>query len=84
MSEPEPLRIVRRLTPNQDDPAAGRHPAIYELSDGNFAVVGDHVTAELDGKLPPDASRADYEEIVRLPRELFIQAKPNIPGPEAL
>jgi hypothetical protein len=54
-------------------------PDIFELSDGSFAVVGREATAELDSKLPPDASRAAYERIVVITRETLIAAKKDIP-----
>ncbi|WP_051735700.1 hypothetical protein [Streptomyces sp. NRRL B-3229] len=54
-------------------------PDIFELSDGNFAVIGTDRTLELDVGLPPDASRADYERIVVITRETLIRAKKDIP-----
>lgn len=54
-------------------------PDIFELSDGNFAVIGTEATAELDGKLPSDAGRADYERIVIVSRETLVRAKADIP-----
>ena len=54
-------------------------PDIFELSDGNFAVIGTEATAALDGQLPPDAARADYERIVVVPRETLVRAKADIP-----
>lgn len=54
-------------------------PDIFELSDGNFAVIGTEATAALDGELPPDASRADHERIVVISRETLIRAKADIP-----
>nr|WP_203643223.1 hypothetical protein [Streptomyces sp. SID14478] len=54
-------------------------PDIFELADGNFAVIGTESTAALDGELPPDAARADYERIVVITRETLIRAKRDIP-----
>lgn len=54
-------------------------PDIFELSDGNFAVIGTEATASLDGELPPDAARADYERIVVIDRETLVRAKRDIP-----
>lgn len=54
-------------------------PDIFELSDGNFAVIGTEATAALDGELPPDAARADYERIVVVSRETLVRAKVDIP-----
>jgi hypothetical protein len=37
------------------------------------------MTDDLDGLLPPDASRADYERIVVVTRETLLAAKRDIP-----
>jgi hypothetical protein len=57
----------------------GTCPDIFELSDGRFAIIGTDFTEELEGKLPPDAGRADYERIVVVTRETMLSAKPDIP-----
>lgn len=54
-------------------------PDIFELSDGNFAIIGTEATAELDSELPADAGRADYERIVIVSRDVLIRAKADIP-----
>ena len=54
-------------------------PDIFELSDGNFAVIGTEATAKLDNLLPADAARADYERIVVVSRETLVRAKADIP-----
>jgi hypothetical protein len=55
-------------------------PDIFELSNGSFAVIGTDMTDELDGSLPADASRADYERIVVITRETLIAAHGDIPA----
>lgn len=54
-------------------------PDIFELSDGNFAVIGTEATEDLDSLLPPDAARADYERIVIISRDTLLRAKRDIP-----
>lgn len=54
-------------------------PDILELSDGSFAIIGTDRTDELDGMLPSDASRADYERIVVITRDTLLRAKRDIP-----
>ncbi len=54
-------------------------PDIFELSDGDFAVIGSEATLKLDSELPEDAARADYERIVVISRETLIRAKADIP-----
>ncbi|GAA3767146.1 hypothetical protein ACFS5L_23070 [Streptomyces phyllanthi] len=76
------MKIVRRLgaTPRERGSATGQScPDIFELSDGDFAVIGREATAELDTELPPDAARADYERIVVITRETLLRAKRDIP-----
>jgi hypothetical protein len=52
---------------------------LFELSDGNFAIIGTDMTDAIDKLLPPDASRADYERIVVVTRETLLAAKADIP-----
>ncbi|WP_217237397.1 hypothetical protein [Streptomyces sp. AC555_RSS877] len=75
-------QIIRRIgvPPSARGSAGGGNcPDIFELADGNFAVIGTDVTQKLDEELPPDASRADYERIVVITRETLIRAKADIP-----
>lgn len=55
-------------------------PDILEMTDGDFAVIGEDLTGHA-GKLPPGSGCAPHERIVRVPRELLIRAKAAIPGP---
>ncbi|MEQ8146852.1 hypothetical protein [Streptomyces sp. CNH189] len=75
-------QIVRRLgvAPRLRGSATGATcPDLFELADGNFAVIGTDVTDSLETQLPPDAARADYERIVMITRETLIKAKHDIP-----
>jgi len=75
-------QIIRRLgaSPIKRGSTSGANcPDIFELSNGNFAVIGTDHTSELEGQLPADASRADYERIVIITRETLIRAKSDIP-----
>ncbi|MER8009814.1 hypothetical protein [Streptomyces sp. NPDC094149] len=76
------MKIVRRIgaSPRERGSLSGDTcPDIFELSDGNFAVIGTEATAQLDGELPADAARADYERIVIVSRETLVRAKADIP-----
>ncbi|MGV9452380.1 hypothetical protein [Streptomyces sp. NPDC003635] len=76
------MKIVRRIgaSPRERGSLSGETcPDIFELSDGNFAVIGTEATAALTDELPPGASRADYERIVVISRETLIRAKAEIP-----
>ncbi|MCX5203736.1 hypothetical protein OG897_20040 [Streptomyces sp. NBC_00237] len=74
--------IKRRIgaSPRERGSMSGQTcPDIFELNDGNFAVIGTDLTDTLDGALPSDAGRADYERIVVITRETLIRAKADIP-----
>ncbi|WP_123970678.1 hypothetical protein [Streptomyces sp. TLI_185] len=76
------MAIVRRIgdSPLTRGSMSGQScPDIFELSDGNYAVIGTEATAELEAELPSDASKADYERIVVISRETLIRARKDIP-----
>lgn len=54
-------------------------PDIWELDNGDFAVIGIDITATASPKLPPTAGCGPDERIVRLPRGLLVNAKRDIP-----
>jgi hypothetical protein len=75
-------QIVRRLgvAPRHRGSTTGATcPDIFELANGDFAVIGKDMTDSLDSQLPPDAARADYERIVVITRETLVKAKTDIP-----
>ncbi|MFC7302703.1 hypothetical protein ACFQVC_00550 [Streptomyces monticola] len=76
------MKIVRRIgaSPRERGSLSGETcPDIFELSDGNFAVIGTEATATLDSELPADAGRADHERIVVISRETLLRARADIP-----
>lgn len=76
------MKIVRRVgaSPRERGSVSGQScPDIFELSNGDFAVIGREATMELDPELPADAARADYERIVVITRETLVRAKRDIP-----
>ena len=54
-------------------------PDIWELADGDFAVIGADITDAAASKLPPTAGCGPGERIIRLPRNLLVNAKRDIP-----
>lgn len=54
-------------------------PDIWELSSGDFAIIGRDLTAPYAERLPADASVASDERIVVIPRNMLVAAKPDIP-----
>ncbi|MFI7010786.1 hypothetical protein [Streptomyces sp. NPDC050145] len=76
------MKIVRRIgsSPRERGSTSGATcPDVFELSDGNFAVIGTEATEDLRGELPADAGVADYERIVIVSRETILRAKKDIP-----
>ena len=76
--------FARRIGP---DPHAGEAksagcegcPDIWELDNGDFAIIGIDITSAAVAKLPPTAGCGPDERIVRLPRNLLVNAKRDIP-----
>jgi hypothetical protein len=54
-------------------------PDIWELDNGDIAVIGGDLTSEYVRRLPPGMSVGDDERLVVLPRNMFVAAKPDIP-----
>jgi len=54
-------------------------PDMFELEDGNFAVIGIDITDKAKAKLPPTAGCGPDERIVWIPRNLLVGAKTDIP-----
>ncbi len=53
-------------------------PDIWELDDGNIAVIGIRITGAVAGKLPPTAGCGADEEVVLVPRELVLAARGDL------
>jgi len=75
--------FVRRIGPARSEDTRlcyGTYgcPDIWELDNGDFAVIGTDIT-ELAAKLPPSAGCAPTERMVRIPRSILIHAKAHIP-----
>lgn len=60
-------------------PALSGCPDIWELDDGDFAIIGFNKTKKLKSHLPPSASCGSDEGIVVIPRDLLIAAKSYLP-----
>jgi hypothetical protein len=54
-------------------------PDIFELDSGDFAIIGINITGEAIGHLPATANCGPDERIIRIPRQLLVGAKPDIP-----
>lgn len=67
--------------PHVDRPTANLTgcPDIWELDNGDFAVIGLRKTTLLRAALPESAGCGPDEEIVVLPRHILIAARNEIP-----
>jgi len=54
-------------------------PDIWELEDGDFAIIGIDITDGAIGQLPPTAGCGRDERIVRVPRNVLVNARRDIP-----
>lgn len=54
-------------------------PDIWELDNGDIAVIGRDLTDLHKRQLPPDAAIAEDERLVIIPRNTLISAKADIP-----
>ncbi len=77
------MTFIKRLGP--DPHANGAQtaaclgcPDIWELANGDFAVIGIDMT-DAASQLPPTAGCGPDERIVRIPRNLLVNAKRDIP-----
>jgi hypothetical protein len=75
---------LRRLGPDPhlggaQTPGLKGCPAIFELENGDFVIVGRDVTAKVKGKLPPGATCGPDERIIAIPRKTLVLVKTHIP-----
>jgi hypothetical protein len=54
-------------------------PDIWELANGDFAVIGIDITNAALSKLPPSAGCGPDERVVLIPRNLLVNARQDIP-----
>lgn len=78
------MNFIKRIGPDPhangaSTPACYGCPDIWELDNGDFAVIGIDITDAAASKLPPTAGCGPDERIVRLPRNLLVNAKRDIP-----
>ena len=78
------IQFRRRLGPDphadgQQSPACDGCPDIWELDNGDFAVIGITITEEVRQRLPETAGCGPGESIVLVPRMTLVAAKEDIP-----
>ena len=57
----------------------GSCPDIWELDNGDIAVIGTELTSAYDGRLPEGVSIDPGECLVVIPRSTIVSAKADIP-----
>jgi hypothetical protein len=57
----------------------GSCPDIWELDNGDIAIIGTNLTVAYAGRLPDGVSVDPGEDIVVIPRSTMISAKADIP-----
>ena len=75
--------ILRRLGPQPDAAlCVGGHacPDLFELTTGDFAIIGADITEEAAAFLPPGSGCGPQERIVRVPRRTLVLARSDIPA----
>ena len=75
--------ILRRLGPQPDAArCVGGHacPDIFELTTGDFAIIGADITESAASCLPPGSGCGPGERIISIPRRLLVLARPDIPA----
>jgi hypothetical protein len=76
--------FLRRIGPDphangQRTPSLKGCPDILELEGGDFAVIGVDITEAAQARMFPTAGCGPDERVVRIPRRILVQAKPDIP-----
>ena len=74
--------FLRRLGQNRGNACAFGHqcPQILEMADGDFAGVGPDITNEALAAMPPGPGVGPQERVIRIPREVLIAARADIPA----
>ncbi|MER6577933.1 hypothetical protein [Nonomuraea sp. NPDC001023] len=72
-------RLGRSALELGDTTASPSCPDIWELSNGDIAVIGRDLTESYRGRLPEGVSIARDERLVVIPRKMLVAAKPDIP-----
>ncbi|MBO1419747.1 hypothetical protein [Streptomyces sp. FH025] len=75
--------LTRRLgkSPTELGTTGGRDgcPDVWELDNGDIAVIGRDLTAAYETGLPADVAVGEGERLVVIPRITFLSAKADLP-----
>jgi hypothetical protein len=75
---------LRRIGPDPHENGAQTRalegcPDIFELENGDFAIIGREATSTVKPQLPAGASCGSDERIIVIPRKTLVRAKSHIP-----
>lgn len=75
------LVFGKRLSMDVRELSSGgnRCPGVWELNNGDYAVVGEDITDRVRSELPEEVMLGPEEKIVLLPCRILQSAKPHIP-----
>jgi hypothetical protein len=73
------LKNIKMAGGDEYSKQEGGCPDIWELSNGDVAVIGRDLTDAYRGRLPKDVSVAEDERVVILPGVMLSMAKRDIP-----
>ena len=76
---PDPTASFVRRLGDELSPPNKSCPDLWELDNGDFAVIGRDLTAEYASRLPDGVSLLGNERLVILPRRRLTSAKMEIP-----
>ena len=74
---------LRRLGPPFDSsrcPAGRSCPDIFEMPNGDFAIIGTDITPTIVESLPPGSGCGPGERVVSVPRRTLVLARSDIPA----
>lgn len=79
------MNFLRRIGPDPHEngaktPALDGCPDIWELEDGDFAIIGVDITEDAKPVLPTTAGCGWDERVVRVPRRILVGARAAIPA----
>lgn len=75
----DPTAAFHRRLGNPSSPPLRSCPDVWELDNGDFAIIGHDMTAEYASRLPDTVSLQETERLVVVPRVRLLSAKKDIP-----
>ena len=77
--KPDPAASFVRRLGDSSSPPNKTCPDVWELDNGDFAIIGQDLTTVYEARLPDSVSLIGNERLVVLPRARLTSAKRDIP-----